>query len=328
MARPRRIDLPFSLYHVFSRTISGEKAFLDERDQKKFFYYLEKYLDLYSFRLHCWCIMSNHFHLLLESAETDGLTKLMHRLLTAYTVYFNRRHARHGHFFQGRFKSLIIDKPSYLLAVSRYIHLNPTDGNASQNPEKYKGSSLRFYINGGEPDYLYTEEILKWFEGDRSKYAEFIKEGMDENVKPDVLSQRYIGGKAFAKRTKQRIQAIEKRNKSIKSMQPGAVTKEQLNAEEKAADILKKVATYFGITGEMIRNRRHSRLDDTRKARKIFIYLLRDNLPWTIRQIAKYMDLKQESGIHVHIRDVRDDPGMLRNAGDISEELNIDKYRG
>ena len=85
MARPKRIDLPLCLYHVHSRTNSGDAAFLDSKDKQKFLYYLEKYLVLLSFRVHAWCLMANHFYLLLESGERVGLSEFMRRLLTAYT---------------------------------------------------------------------------------------------------------------------------------------------------------------------------------------------------------------------------------------------------
>ena len=328
MARPKRIDIPFSLYHVFSRTVSREKAFIDHRDERKFLSYLEKYLDLYSFRLHGWCFMPNHFHLLLERGKTDGLSNFMHRLLTAYTVYFNRRHSRHGHLFQGRFKSHIVDKSSYLLAVSRYIHLNPLESNLADDPEKYKGSSLRFYINGGEPEYLYTEEILKWFDGDRQKYGEFIREGMDEDIKPAILRQKYIGGEAFAKRTKQRLLIIQKREKRLDNRDPCAITKDEEKFQHEANEILRRVSEYFGISEKKIKGGRHAK-DETSLARKILIFLLRDDLPWTIQQIGKFVGVRDPSIIHSHIRAIREKKHTMKCVHDLQKKLqNPQKPRG
>ena len=324
MARPKRIDLPFSLFHVFSRTISREKAFMDVKDQRKFLGYLAKYADLYSFRIHGWCLMSNHFHLLLESGSEDGLSKLMHRLLTAYTVYYNRRHVRHGHLFQGRFKSLIVDKPTYLLAVSRYIHLNPVKERRSEKPEKFRGSSLRFFVDGGEPEYLYTGEILKWFGGNRERYAEYVRDGMDEEIKPEILRQRYVGGEVFAERTKRRFHRMEKRKKRLEKRDPHAKTKEEDRILQKAGLILKIVSEHFKISEETILNRAHAR-DETSRARKILIYLLRENLPWTIRQIGDYMGLSYRCGIHFHLKEVHEKPGLRRISESLKKKINRHK---
>ena len=139
-----RIDLPFCLYHVISRTNSGEIAFTGKREMDKFLGYLEKYSKIFNFRIHAWCLMPNHFHLLLESTDQARLSELMRRLLTAYTIFCNRRRGRHGHLFQGRFKSFVVDKSEYLLELSRYIHLNPARMKKQVDPEIYYGSSLRF----------------------------------------------------------------------------------------------------------------------------------------------------------------------------------------
>ena len=324
MARPKRIDLPFSLYHVFSRTVSGAKAFTDSRDQRKFLGYLAKYADLYSFRVHCWRLMSNHFHLLLERGSEAGLSKLMHRLLTAYTVYFNKRHHRHGHLFQGRFKSLIIDKPSYLLTVSRYIHLNPVKESRSQDPVKSKGSSLRYFVNGGEPPYLHTGEILKWFNGNRKRYAEYIREGLDEEMSLEILGQRYIGGEMFAKRTRKRLMRLQKRDKRMQTRDGRAKTKHEDGMAQKAGLILKSVSEYFKISQEMIINKSHPR-DEVSLARKILIYLLRENLPWTIREIADFLGLNQESGVYVHLKDAREQPGIGKLCEILKKRLELNR---
>ena len=127
MARPKRIDLPFSLYHVLSGTNKRDKAFRDSRDENTFLSFVEKYSNIFSLRIHAWCLMPTFFHLLLETTDRPSLSEFMRRLLTAYTMYFNRRHKRNGYLLQGRFKSYIVDKTNYLLDLSRYIHLIPVE---------------------------------------------------------------------------------------------------------------------------------------------------------------------------------------------------------
>jgi len=303
MARPKRIDLPYSLYHVISRTQAGEAAFPDARDRSKFYEYLAEYSEMYGFRIHAWCLMPTHFHLLVESGNRPGLSLLLHRLLTAYTVYFNRRHKRHGHLFQGRFKSLIVDKAGYLLALSRYIHLNPVQAKMTTQPETYEGSSLPYYIHGGEPEFLYTKEILSWFQGDRKQYARFIREGLSEETKPPILQQRYVGGQAFARRMNLRMKEMaipgSRSDRGIRKRQ--MLFKEE---EKEKADMIEKiVAGYFGLPLDMIKNAVYSR-GNAGYARTILIFLFRSYLPWTIKDIAKHFGLHGQRGVNYHLEKI------------------------
>jgi putative transposase len=291
MARIKRIDLPFTLYHVFSRTNSGDLAYKDSRDRAKFLEYLSKYVQIFEFRVHAWCLMPNHFHLLLESMKHPLLSEFMRRLLTAYTVFFNRRHERHGHLFQGRFKSVVVDKSDYLLALSRYIHLNPVLSGGAGEPEAYQGSSLRFYLKGGEPAFLCTNEILSWFEGDREKYGKFIREGMNEDIKPMIIQRRFIGSQQFVRRLNSRLHYISRKG----SRAHAAALKENLNKIEeenaRASDILKAVADYFGRSQEEIQKGRFAR-NELFNARAVCAVLLREYLPWTCHDVEDFLCVK------------------------------------
>lgn len=303
MARLKRIDLPYCLYHVFSRTNTGDRAFRDSADREKFLQYLARYLEMFSFKLHAYCLMNTHFHLLLESGYRARLSEFMRRLLTAYTVYFNRRHKRHGHIFQGRFKSPVVDKTSQLLALSRYIHLNPSNGESKTDAEKYEGSSLRFYIQGGEPPYLHTAETLAWFNGNRNKYAEFIRKGLNEETKPDIIGQRYVGDAAFACRTEQRLKHEEK--KGIRAARARRRREEDQRAAEmqQAEEWTRLVAEYFDRSLEKILRGSHLQKKEG-MARSVLIYILREKLPWSHEEISKYMNMNQKSVICYHLRRV------------------------
>jgi len=320
MVRPKRIDLPFALYHVFSRTNSGDTAFTDGKDRDKFLEYLAKYGDIFSFKIQAWCLMPNHFHLILESTSRPALSELMRRLLTAYTVYFNRRHSRHGHLFQGRFKSFLVDKTDYLLALSWYVHNNPARMTPPLEPEKYEGSSLRYYIHGSEPPYLNTQEVLVWFEGDRKRYAEFMKKGLDEETKPRILQQRYIGGEAFVSRMNERLGLL---GQSDSRASRGRAKREQANIDrerDQAEKILKAVAEYFKCEHQKIINGYYSR-GDVGKARTVIIGLLRDCLPWTNNQVAEYLGLKQKGGIYYHLDQIKKSRDLTRAFEAIGKEL-------
>jgi len=290
MSRLPRIDLPFCLYHVFSRTIGLRKiddiAFHDVKDQNKFLEYVERYSRLFSFRIQAWCLMSTHFHILLETTDQRAISEFMRRLLTAYTVYFNRRHGRHGHLFQGRFHSLIIDKATHLLAVSRYIHLNPANTSKPVDPETYSGSSLKYYLKGSEPSYLFTQETLDWFGGNRSKYREFIKKGMTEETAMPIHFRRFVGDTSFAERMMKRLGASGKRRSQ--SDRANRLRKEM--KRQQADTLIKIVSKYFEISPQAITSGSKAR-GIRGLSRIVSCVLLRENLPWTYREIADYMNL-------------------------------------
>jgi len=293
------------LYHVLSRSNSGDSVFKDTRDRNKFLSYLIKYAALFEFRIHVWCLVSTHFHLLIETTQQASLSEMMRRLLTAYTVYFNRRHGRHGHLFQGRFKSLVVDRTEYLLALSRYIHLNPMTGSQSINPETYTGSSLHYYIHGKEPSWLYTKEILDWFGGDRRLYAKFVREGLCEDTKIPIYHQKFVGGEHFAKRIWKRMETAEKRKQSTSQSDSSRKDMNIIKAEV----IVKKVADYFSCTPQIIRNSTRIR-GTVGKARTAAIGLLREELPWMLKQIGEYMNIRSIDCVKYHLKQIQNEKEM------------------
>ena len=120
---------------------------------------------------------------------------------------------------------------------------------------------------------------------------------------------------------------MEKRKNRLEKREPHAKIKEEDRILQKAGLILKIVSEHFKISGETILNRAHAR-DETRRARKILIYLLRENLPWTIRKIKDYIGLNYESGIHLHLKEVREQPGLQRICEGLKKKINGDKWRG
>ena len=294
MARPKRIDLPFSLYHVFSRTNSGDIAFHDQKDWNIFLEYVSRYAYLFDYRIHAWCLMSTHFHLLMESSRIPRLSEFMRRLLTAYTVYHNRRHKRHGHLFQGRFKSYIVEKSDYFLSLSRYIHLNPRETAKPQDPFRYQGSSLSYYIKGGEPDCLHTKEILSWFKGDRKRYECYIREGMKEGQKLEIYQQRFIGGESFSQRINKRIKENARKGSRADRAIRKADRSFQETQEKTAEAVIRRVAEYYDLNPEVIRKSYYAH-GDTGKARTMAIRLLREWVSWTGKEIGQYMGIKRKS---------------------------------
>src|SRR5262245_52642851 len=124
MARPLRINYADAHYHVTCRGNEGRRIFSDDEDRRVFLDRLERSLDIYGVRVHGYVLMGNHFHLVVQTPKAN-LSEFMRHLNVSYTGSYNRRHRRAGHLFQGRFKAIVVEADSYLLELSRYVHLNP-----------------------------------------------------------------------------------------------------------------------------------------------------------------------------------------------------------
>ena len=124
MARPLRLEIPGAIYHVTSRGDRREPIYEDDVDRLEWLSILAQVCERYHWRVHAYCLMGNHYHILLETAD-GNLSKGMRQLNGVYTQYFNRRHNRVGHVYQGRFKAILVEKDAYLLELSRYVVLNP-----------------------------------------------------------------------------------------------------------------------------------------------------------------------------------------------------------
>ena len=124
MPRKARIDAPGALHHIICRGIERRRIFYDNADRDDFVKRLSVILSDTATPCYAWALIPNHFHLFLRTG-TAPLSTVMRRLLTGYAVSFNRRHRRHGHVFQNRYKSILCQEDPYLLELVRYIHLNP-----------------------------------------------------------------------------------------------------------------------------------------------------------------------------------------------------------
>ena len=140
MVRPLRIEYPGAVYHLTSRGNARDPIFLDDADRYLFLDLLGDLVDRYNWLCHGYCLMDNHYHLLVETIDAN-LSTGMRQLNGIYTQKFNRQHDRVGHLFQGRYKAIVVEKESYLLELCRYIVLNPVRAKIVNNPGKYRWSS-------------------------------------------------------------------------------------------------------------------------------------------------------------------------------------------
>lgn len=212
MARPLRIQYEGAVYHVTCRGNERREIFKDDTDRTRFLQILLQSLANYSVKLYSYVLMSNHFHLLIETPK-GNLGEFMRHFNITYTGYFNRRHDRSGHLYQGRYKSILVDKDTYLSVLSRYIHLNPVKLKSMEktpNAEKYRylmqyrWSSLPGFIQRRKKEwYIDYSLVLAEYGGDtdraRREYRKRIVAELahDIGIKESILGQSILGGDAF-----------------------------------------------------------------------------------------------------------------------------------
>lgn len=191
----RKVDVADSYYHVYARGVNKQKIFLDTDDYKFFLSLLKRYLSrseattrrgaqypkLYEdIELLAYCLMTNHFHLLVYQISEQGMMQLMRRVMTSYSGYLNRKYSRRGPLFESRYRASRINNETYLLHISRYIHLNPTDWRG------YNYSSLRSYLDTAPPDWLTTIRVTGLFSS-RNEYLQFLESYEQNKTELDII---------------------------------------------------------------------------------------------------------------------------------------------
>ena len=203
MPRKARIDAPGALHHLIVRGIERKEIFQDDADRDFFVERLGQVL--LDTRTDCfaWALMPNHAHLLLRSGSAP-LSTVMRRLLTAYAVRFNRRHGRHGHLFQNRYKSILCQEEPYLLELVRYIHLNPLRAKRVsdyQGLESFPYCGHSVLLGKRHNEWQNTDYVLSLFGKSPARarrfYDDFVSKGIDEGKKPELVGGgliRSLGG--------------------------------------------------------------------------------------------------------------------------------------
>ena len=229
MARPLRLEFAGALYHVTSRGNRQEPIYEQDTDRENFLSILADVCKTYYWDCHAYCLMDNHYHLLVETPDAN-LSKGMRQLNGRYTQNFNRDHGRVGHVFQGRYKAILIEKDSYLLELSRYIVLNPVRARMVHSAIEWPWSSYRATVGEqAKPSWLNTDWLLAGF-GQRKliaieKYKQFVSEGKGQPSPWDQLkNQIFLGGEKFVETMQSQIK-LDKELSEIPSSQRRAKPK-------------------------------------------------------------------------------------------------------
>ncbi len=202
MARPLRLELAGGLYHITSRGDRRDDIYDNDEDRESWLDVFGNTCKRFNWRCHAYCLMDNHYHIVLETAEAN-LSKGMRQLNGVYTQYYNRKYGRAGHVFQGRYKGILVEREEYLLELARYVVLNPIRAQMIKSIETWNWSSYQAMI-GEQPVYpwLETDWILGQFSNQRqraiARYIDFVREGIGlPSIWNYLQNQIFLGSEQF-----------------------------------------------------------------------------------------------------------------------------------
>jgi len=230
MARPLRIEFAGALYHVTSRGNGREDIYLDDSDRELFMVVLGEACGLFNWTVHAWCLMGNHYHLLVETPDSN-LSRGMRYLNGVYTQRFNRTHSHVGHLFQGRFKAILVEKEAYLLELARYVVLNPVRAGMVESAEQWSWSSYPAMVGlSGCPEWFDREWLLGNFgESNRSavrQYMRFVADGVLQSSPWSMLkNQIYLGSDRFVEKVQSDLPSRQQKLSEIPKAQKRSMPK-------------------------------------------------------------------------------------------------------
>jgi putative transposase len=280
MARPLRIQFPGAFYHVTSRGNEGKAIFRNDRDRQRFLSYFESAHERYGATIHVYCLMQNHYHLLLETPR-GNLSQILHHLNGAYTTYYNVKRKRAGHLFQGRYRALVVEMESYCQELSRYIHLNPVRASLVKAPEHHPWSSYPAYLAlKRKPPCLETSLILGYFSSRTSsaqeRYREFVQKGVDSpprNPVQEVYASTFLGNEDF-------INRIWKKGSGRAVQDSRNIPALKVLAERPSLPAIREAVQKIGGTSD-------------RLAKKVGLFLSREKAGFSLREIGSFYGMKE-----------------------------------
>jgi len=341
MSRYLRVEYAGAIYHVTMRMLGNwktgqDRLFEDDADRERLLERLADRVERYRIRLFQFCLMSNHMHLVLETPE-GNLGRFMQSLATAYTVYFNLRHSRHGHLLDGRYKAKLVDGDEYLLGLSRYVHLNPVRVcGIEKKPIEEQREYLRAYRWSTYQSYIGIKKAYDFVEYGpmlaevggkgrerRKRYREYVEAGLgeeDQEIKAAVgASACGIGGESFLSWVSEIYRKMAENKK-----RPEDISLRKVIERQKPEEILKVVGSIIGIeAGEFKKRRRNAR------ARALASYYLACYAGLTQREVAEYLNAGTGSAVGKLMKKLVNERGKDRKLAKLMECIETGlKYAG
>ncbi len=297
MARKPRLHYPGACYHVILRGNAGHDVFFDTQDRNRFFFLLQEGIEKYDHRIHGYCLMTNHLHLVIQVGDVS-LSRIMQNVSFRYTSYVNHRLKQVGHLFQGRYKALLIDADSYLLQIIRYVHNNPVRAAMVIKPEDYPWSSHNVYLGNSSVPWLTTDWVLSQFSMKKTQaielYRKYVLAGQNEaqrkefyrgNVEGQVLGEDHFVERVFAKASQKIF---------------GSPTLEQ---------VLQAVCKQYGIDEDDLSS--GSRQKRISEPRSVAAMIVRDISHLSLTELSRRIE--------------RDMSGLSQAAGRLDKKMNSDQ---
>ncbi len=314
MSRPLRIEFPDAWYHVINRGKRAEDIFPDERDYLMFTELLKETSEMWNIRIAAFCLMPNHYHMLVQTPEAN-ISRSMRHLNGVYTQRYNSRHKCDGQLFRGRYKSILIDAPSYLLQAVRYIHRNPLQSGLADRLDVYKWSSHKGYISIAKKwDWLHKNYILSLLSKNSKDWLRYYRKWVSVEEKDEVSEKISgkkwpvcIGPQAFIDRIKETYGA-EKINKDVPS------SRELLPDNHR---ILEAVCISYDVAASDILKMRRGKMNE---ARNVAIYLTRRLRRDTLKEIGAQFGIDNDSTVSSVMERMK-----KKQAGDRKFSLRLDK---
>ncbi len=337
MARQLRVEFKGAIYHVTARMLGDTPApgtggetnwliqnrlFRDDADRTHFLECLAKRVEEYDIRLYVFVLMVNHLHLVFETPAAN-CARFMQSLLTAYTVYFNLRHHRRGHLFEGRYKAKLVDGDVYLLSLSRYVHLNPVKVGVMQRKSAAERMRyLRGYPWSSYPSYVGNVKALEFVEYDpilmemspnrrkcAGRYRKFVEAGCstgDEGLQAALkASPHAIGGETFCAWVDEKYQ---KRVAGIRQPKDASFRNIKKTFDKKT--VLAALSKVFEMSEECFRQRRRNSV-----LRGVAAQCLCRHTGLTQREVAAVLDMGSGAAVSSQLRKVA---GLLRSDGKLN----------
>jgi putative transposase len=288
MSRPLRIEYPYAFYHIVSRGHRKENIFKSNSDKDEFLKKLKNVIFRYSIKLHAYVLMDNHYHLLLET-PSGNLSLFMHNLNTSYSNWFKTKYQIIGSIFQGRYKSILIDKDAYLLSLSYYIHLNPVRAGLVEKPEDFKYSSCAAYCTGKfDQGLVEGKTILDYFSGEPALYKNHLYEWFKLNNKLEKReiygSHGILGGETF------HDQVYQEEQKSGKARDKREIPEleklENAIFQVKSEEVKKVILDLFNIEEDKLLSKKKNNV-----ARYLYMYGLKNFTDMRLKEIGDIFGL-------------------------------------
>jgi putative transposase len=314
MARPLRAEFPNAIYHVTSRGIERRAIVRDPRDRDRWVGQLEHVVEIRRWRLFAFALMDNHFHLFVQTPEAN-LSAGMRDLNGGYVSFFNARHRRAGHLFQGRFKAFLVEEEGYWLEVSRYVHLNPVRAGLAAKPEAWTWSSYAGYHRParrlGWVDYA---RVLEEFGGDtaagRRRYREFVEAGLRQKLESPFSSALHgfvLGSERFVNRIRDRV--------GRRPDDPEIPLLARFRPRTELSEVIAVVTEHYGSDPSTWAP--GHRCDDP--ARNVAAYLGREVAGRSNREIADALGYRNTSSVSAACRRIRSASARSRLARDLRQ---------